>query len=53
MIDSSSNPGPHSFARSHSQERKIAETRYTLPSPSIRFGLDVGYAEEIRLGTFM
>ena len=27
MIDSSSNPGSHLFAGSHSQERKIAETR--------------------------
>jgi hypothetical protein len=27
MIDSSSNPGSHGFACSHSQERKIAETR--------------------------
>jgi len=27
MIDSSFNPGSHGFARSHSLERKIAETR--------------------------
>jgi hypothetical protein len=30
MIDSSSNPGSHGFARSHSRERKIAETSFGL-----------------------